>query len=204
MTRRDGLATAVLGWVALLVAAVGACGSGSDVRAIVAPEPTAVPAGVATTAPLTDTAPSSVPSATPAPRPTATYMPAVAPTSSVSVVPSVPVAPSAPPLRSAPVVRSAPVAPSAPPAPTVSDATSPAVQVANGAEIYQLTCARCHGGNGMGTAQYSGLVGVGSRYSTATMIQELTSGHPVTFGFADRLSSDEIASVVAFVRASFP
>jgi mono/diheme cytochrome c family protein len=36
------------------------------------------------------------------------------------------------------------------------------------------------------------------------MIAELTTGHPVTFGFADRLSAEEIASVVAYVKSVFP
>jgi len=36
------------------------------------------------------------------------------------------------------------------------------------------------------------------------MIDELTNGHPVTFGFANELSADEIASVVAYVKAAFP
>ena len=77
--------------------------------------------------------------------------------------------------------------------------------VANGGEVYTLNCARCHGENGMGSAQYSaGLIGVGSRYSAQGMIEELTNGHPVTFGFADRLSPDEIAAVVAYVTSVFP
>jgi|GEM_PF-4564979 len=38
--------------------------------------------------------------------------------------------------------------------------------------------------------------------SAAVMIA--TTGHIVTFGFADKLSADEIASVVAYVKATFP
>jgi mono/diheme cytochrome c family protein len=79
------------------------------------------------------------------------------------------------------------------------------VLVANGAEVYTLNCARCHGENGLGTGQYrAGLIGVGSQYSSQAMIIELTTGHPVTFGFADRLSAEEIASVVAYVKSVFP
>ena len=79
------------------------------------------------------------------------------------------------------------------------------VLVANGAEVYTLNCARCHSENGLGTGQYSaGLIGVGSQYSSQVMIAELTTGHPVTFGFADRLSAEEIASVVAYVKSVFP
>lgn len=76
---------------------------------------------------------------------------------------------------------------------------------ANGGEVYALTCARCHGENGMGKAPYHAvLLGVGGRYSTAGMIDELTNGHPVTFGFANELSAEEIASVVAYVKSAFP
>lgn len=79
------------------------------------------------------------------------------------------------------------------------------VLVANGAEVYTLNCARCHGENGFGTGQYSaGLIRVGSQYSRQGMIGELTTGHRVTFGFADRLSAEEIASVVAYVKSVFP
>ena len=74
----------------------------------------------------------------------------------------------------------------------------------NGAEVYTIACARCHAENGTGTQRYSGLIGVGRLYSNASMIEELTNGHPVTFGFADQLSADEIASVVAYVKATFP
>lgn len=78
------------------------------------------------------------------------------------------------------------------------------VLAANGSEVYTLNCARCHGEGGQGALGYSGLLGVGSRYSNAAMIAELTNGHPVTFGFATKLSAEEIASVVAHVKARFP
>ena len=79
------------------------------------------------------------------------------------------------------------------------------ILAANGGEVFALTCARCHAENGFGTDQYSAtLFGVGSKYSAIAMIEELTNGHPVTFGFADRLSAEEIASVVAYVIATFP
>ena len=45
---------------------------------------------------------------------------------------------------------------------------------------------------------------MGAKYTTAGMIAELTTGHPVTFGFADKLSAEEIESVVAYVKAAFP
>jgi len=77
------------------------------------------------------------------------------------------------------------------------------VLATNGGEVYTVTCARCHGDNGFGSALHVGLLGAGSNYSNAAMIDELTNGHPFTFGFADKLSSEEIAAVVAYVRATF-
>ena len=97
-----------------------------------------------------------------------------------------------------------------PPATAVPATTSPItdsqqVLAANGAEVYTLKCARCHAENGLGTQPYNaGLIGVGSQYSRAGMVAELTSGHPVTFGFADRLSAEEIVSVVVYVKSVFP
>ena len=97
-----------------------------------------------------------------------------------------------------------------PPATAVPATTSPItdsqqVLAANGAEVYTLKCARCHAENGLGTQPYNaGLIGVGSQYSRAGMVAELTTGHPVTFGFADRLSAEEIASVVVYVKSVFP
>ena len=91
------------------------------------------------------------------------------------------------------------------PATTSPITDSQQVLAANGAEVYTLKCARCHAENGLGTQPYNaGLIGVGSQYSRAGMVAELTSGHPVTFGFADRLSAEEIVSVVVYVKSVFP
>lgn len=89
--------------------------------------------------------------------------------------------------------------------PPVAGNVSQAALAANGAEVFSLVCARCHAENGQGTSGPYGasLIGVGARYSSAGLIDELTSGHRVTFGFADRLSADEIAAVAAYVKAAF-
>ena len=90
--------------------------------------------------------------------------------------------------------------------PTVTTPTEGAeglVAVANGAEVYTLNCARCHSENGMGSFQASGLIGIGSRWGADSLITELTTGHPYTFGFGDELSAREIAAVVAYVQATF-
>jgi len=187
---------------ALLVVAVG-CGSSANIETgselVVA---TTTPTVVVTTAPdptSIPTEPAAVPTPTalavPAPVPAATEPPATA-----EPEPTVEAAPGAaePPVQPRPTASQ--------PASTAQPAAgaSGAVAIANGGEVYTLNCARCHAENGAGAEPYfAALVGVGSKYSTAGMINELTNGHPVTFGFADRLSEDEIASVVAYVKATF-
>lgn len=200
-------------WVGLVLVA-GACSPGEVARpteievAAATPTPDA-PAVATPTRPAQPTAvpaPTAldIPSPVPVEEPTVT---AAAPTPTVEpTVGAVEVEAEAPRPTVAPA-PTAPASPTAPPPtalPAASDTDSLAARVANGGEVYTLNCARCHGENGLGTAQYRGIFGVGNLYTTAGMIDELTNGHPVTFGFADRLSADEIASVVAFVKATFP
>ncbi|KAG1649229.1 4-coumarate--CoA ligase-like 5 [Nymphon striatum] len=146
---------------------------------LVAPTPTALTVVVAPTATPQAAAPVQEPTSSPEPETTA-----------VAVDEDEPVAPAP---------TAVPVEPTPPPV-----AGSQAVLAANGGEVYTLNCARCHAENGTGTDRYGGLIGVGSKYSSAGMIDELTNGHPVTFGFASRLSAEEIASVVAYVKQVFP
>ncbi len=83
------------------------------------------------------------------------------------------------------------------------EAASGVVRIANGGEVYGATCARCHGDNGVGSQQGSALLGASNRWSGPTLLNELTNGHAFTFGFADKLSADELTNVVAYVLASF-
>lgn len=140
-----------------------------------------------------------VPSATPTPSGDASVEPTATPVPTPSPVPT--------PADDRPTLDNDPITgePLDDPAdPTPTPAPDPAeVRIANGAEVYTLNCARCHSENGTGTFQASGLIGVSSRYTSASMITELTSGHPVTFGFADKLSAGEIRDVVAYVLATF-
>lgn len=74
---------------------------------------------------------------------------------------------------------------------------------ANGGEVYGNMCARCHQPDGLGSSMAKGLLRVPQQYTQASMINELTNGHPVTFGFADKLSAEEIEAVVAYVFATY-
>jgi len=151
--------------------------------------------------------PTPVEVATPAPSPpptgSSTELPSAEPEQASTTAPSAAAAPDAVGADSPTAVPAPTVAPQSP-LPDQSDGAL----VANGGEVYTLSCARCHAENGLGDAGSGAygapLIGVGSRYSTDALIAELTSGHPVTFGFADRLSPTEIAAVAAYVRAAFP
>ena len=200
----------VLAGLVLLVIAA-ACAS--DDAVTTGPDPSTVPTAVVTTPPLPVTEPSPAPSAvvlpTTAPTPVeeATAAPTATPTTAATVSPVEESTAEPPDAATAPPAPD-PTTPVVPPAVATSlpaSSSSQSALIANGAEVYTLNCARCHAENGLGTAQYSApLIGVGAKYSTQGMIEELTNGHPVTFGFADRLTADEIAQVVAYVKASFP
>ncbi|MEM7095951.1 MAG: c-type cytochrome [Actinomycetota bacterium] len=90
------------------------------------------------------------------------------------------------------------------PSPTLSPADATEVSATNGGEVFTLNCARCHSENGLGTSQAAGLIGVGSRYTQSSMVDTLTNGHAVTFGFSTTLTPQEIADVAAYVISTFP
>ena len=199
----------------LLVLASG-CGGGAAVQTIDGSADDGADATALDVATIPTTAIVAEPLASPTPliveQPTSTAATAVQ-RSAITPVPQTVVPPTVVPQTVAPTAATpATAVPSPQPAAATAAPATPApitgsqqVLAANGAEVYTLNCARCHGENGLGTQQYSaGLVGVGSQYSTAGMVAELTTGHPVTFGFADRLSAEEIASVAVYVKAAFP
>ena len=145
-----------------------------------APSPVPSPTPIAIPTPTVDQSPHAAspnatrsPSSTPPPTPTA-------------------VAPLPPP---APAPALSPAAPDPP--------VRTAALVANGAEVYTLSCARCHGDTGAGTFIADGLIGTGANYGVGGLVAELTSGHPYTFGFADELSAEEIDAVATYVLATF-
>jgi len=187
----------------ILCVTLVACTDGTQVAA--GPDQgTPLATAVPTTAPAVPTAPEP---ALPSPVVVPTSVPVVVEPTEIEVT-ATPVPPTTTPEAAAlePLPAGEPPSPSAPAPTTAPPPTdSQEVRAANGAEIYTLTCARCHGENGLGSAQYSAsLIGVGSNYSSQGMIAELTTGHPVTFGFADRLSEGEIAAVVAYAKSAFP
>ena len=117
---------------------------------------------------------------------------------------SVGIPPTPTPATQAPQPTSPPAnqAPTPTPQPT-ADSNNQAVNVTNGGEVYTLNCARCHGADGQGDLGYRGVLGVGAQFGFAGLVEELTNGHPFTFGFGDKLSPQEINDVVAYVTATF-
>jgi mono/diheme cytochrome c family protein len=213
----------IIGLALLLTAAAcgGTAGQGDDsmsfaasasgeLRATPAARSAAIPTLVPTTGPLELAAPPVAPTPTAlvigsqqtevsgsVATPTQVPNPAITPTE----VP-VPVAPESSPVPTAAAPTVAPTT-AVPTTAVPTTAGTLAIDIANGAEGYAVSCARCHSKNGLGTFIASGLIGAGARYSRGSLVAELTNGHAFTFGFADQLSSDEIAAIATFVVASF-
>lgn len=168
---------------------ITSCGLGSS-------DELAVATPIATTAPLL---PGPPPTATPpisflsAPAPTVKPLPPTA-------VPEPTPLPTATP-KPAPVIQ--PVAAAAPVATPTSSAPASdqeeAALVANGAEVFYTTCARCHGETGAGTFQGPVLYQTAQQFTFDSLRGELVDGHRVTFGFSGTLTPDQIDSVVAYV-----
>ncbi len=76
------------------------------------------------------------------------------------------------------------------------------VVVLNGGEIYKINCAECHGANGEGTKKgLSFLKGHALHHSEAEFIKQVTNGEGEKMpAFKDKLSTEQIAEVVKFVR----
>lgn len=77
-----------------------------------------------------------------------------------------------------------------------------AVKLINGGEIFKTSCTECHGPNGEGAQKGISLVkGHALSHTEAEMIDRVTNGKDKKMpAFKDKLSSEEIAAVVKFVR----
>ena len=75
-------------------------------------------------------------------------------------------------------------------------------EVANGGEIYKTNCAECHGGLGEGAKKgISLLKGHALKHSEAEYIEQIADGDGKKMpAFKDKLSVEQIAAVVKFVR----
>lgn len=75
---------------------------------------------------------------------------------------------------------------------------------AGGAKIYKENCAECHGAKGAGTKKGIPLIsGHALHHSEAEYIEQVTNGEGKKMpAFKDKLSDEEIAEVVKFVRTN--
>ncbi len=76
------------------------------------------------------------------------------------------------------------------------------IVVINGGEIYKMNCAECHGGTGEGAEKgISLLKGHALKHSEKEYIEQVTNGEGKKMpAFKDKLSAQQIAAVVKFVR----
>jgi mono/diheme cytochrome c family protein len=74
--------------------------------------------------------------------------------------------------------------------------------IVNGGEIYKANCAECHGGMGEGASKgISFLKGHALKHSEKDFIEQVTDGEGKKMpAFKDKLSAEQIAAVVKFVR----
>jgi mono/diheme cytochrome c family protein len=72
----------------------------------------------------------------------------------------------------------------------------------NGSEIYKTNCAECHGGTGEGASKgISLLKGHALKHSEKEYIEQVTDGEGKKMpAFKDKLSAEQIAAVVKYVR----
>ena len=76
------------------------------------------------------------------------------------------------------------------------------VSMIDGGEIYQVNCARCHGASGEGAEKGIPLIsGHALHHSADEYVEQVENGEGVKMpAFKDKLSHEEIAAVVEFVR----
>lgn len=76
------------------------------------------------------------------------------------------------------------------------------VTIVNGGEIYKMNCAECHGGLGEGaTKGISLLTGHALNHSEKEYAEQVTNGEGKKMpAFKDKLSPEQIAAVVKFIR----
>ena len=91
---------------------------------------------------------------------------------------------------------------------TPSDSRRGSAQAERGRAVYTANCARCHGGDGMSHTSMGQMteapdltdVAWQSRRSAARMIASVTNGRGEMPAFKRKLSRQEIAAAVAYVR----
>lgn len=77
-------------------------------------------------------------------------------------------------------------------------------QVEAGQAVYEMSCAGCHGADGMGVAgRGRPLIGIANQGDRATHIASITDGKGGMPAFGERLSEEEIDQAASYVRLTF-
>jgi mono/diheme cytochrome c family protein len=86
---------------------------------------------------------------------------------------------------------------------TTSATAAPSPPAPDGAAIYQINCARCHGPGGEGAKKGIPLIsGHALHHTEGDYIKQVTDGEGKKMpAFRDTLSSEEISAVVKYVRS---
>ena len=101
---------------------------------------------------------------------------------------------------SAPVT--APTSPAV--APTTASAGGSGDQAALGKTVYAANCAGCHGENGQGSGSFPALAGnAAATGDPAPQIQFVLNGKDGSHKFGDKLTDQEIAAVLTYIRTNW-
>ena len=82
--------------------------------------------------------------------------------------------------------------------------TDPSALLFNGYSKPDVTCYKCHGGDGKGTFRGANLVKVVPGSDEKKMTAALMEGKGFMSAYNDKLSAEEMAALVAWMRAAFP
>ena len=91
---------------------------------------------------------------------------------------------------------------------TPADSKKGTSQIAKGRSVYTANCARCHGGDGMGKTTMGEMTEAPniteaewlSRRSSSRMVASVTNGRGQMPAFKKKLSKQDIAAAIAYVR----
>lgn len=82
--------------------------------------------------------------------------------------------------------------------------TNPSALLFNGYVKPDVTCYKCHGGDGKGTMRGPNLFKAAPAKTDQEIVDYIKNGKSFMPAFKDKLNDDEITQLLAWVRATFP
>jgi mono/diheme cytochrome c family protein len=82
--------------------------------------------------------------------------------------------------------------------------TNPSALLFNGYAKPDVTCFKCHGGDGKGSMRGPSLVTGAAGKTDAEIVDFIKNGKSFMPAFKDKLTDDEVTKLLAWVRATFP